>query len=277
MKDQLRLLVRLQEMDARTLEARQAIEALPKRLEPAKQDLAKLEALLDREREELASTEKWRAEQEDLVRREEDAIKSAKAKVQAAKNARDFAAANREVDNKRRSIAEREAEVLKVLEALEQTRKNLADHEADVGKLRDHVTAEEGKNQEHLKELEAKVAEQSAGRDEITGQIRAEILKRYEIVLKRRGIAVVPVRGGVCQGCFMNVAARSWSNQLARGDDVATCPTCHRLLYRPDALGLEEDSLHCTGPRADAKLGFGLHSRRKRASIFHRFPPESSR
>lgn len=244
MKDQLLLLQRLQDTDIKTKEVRQSIEALPAKLAPAKQDLVKLEALLGLERAKIAETEAWKTEQEELVSREEAALKSAKAKLQAAKNARDFGAASREVDNKKRSIHDREQEVLKVYEALETSRSQLTAHEADVAKLAAHVETEESKFSGKMEELEILAKEISAGREAIASQIDESLLKRYDNVIHRRGVAVVSVVNGVCQGCHMTLPPQL-NNILARLESIETCRQCNRLLYRSELLDdseLQEDA-----------------------------------
>ena len=74
MKDQLRLLKELQTVDARATEVRKLMTALPAKLRPAREDLAKLEALVAKARADMASTEKWKGDQEEFIRREEDAV-----------------------------------------------------------------------------------------------------------------------------------------------------------------------------------------------------------
>lgn len=239
MKEQLVLLQKLQEIDARTQEARNAIASLPEKLRPAKDDLARLEALLQQERDQVAETERWRKEQQELIDREEEAVRYSKSKLQQAKSAKEFAAASREVDNKRRSITEREAEMKKVLAAMEATTSNLAQHEQDVAKLRASVEAEEAQLLGKLRELQAEAEAQAGGRDELAAQLPKPLLKKYETVQKRRGIAVVPVVEGVCQGCFMTLPPQL-NNVLARFESIESCPACNRLLYRAELVESDE-------------------------------------
>lgn len=233
MKEQLRLLQQLQDIDTQTKEIQQTIEQVPAQLAPAKQDLQKLEGMLVIERQQLSETESWRAEQEDIVNREEEALRNAKAKLQEAKNARDFGAASREIDNKKRSIHDREQEILKVYEALEVGRAKLTAHEEDVAKLRTHVEGEEAKFADSLKELAEKATEVSAGRSEVESAIEKSLLKRYNTVMHRRGTAVVEVRDGVCQGCHMSLAPQL-AIQVARGESIQSCRQCNRLLFVPE-------------------------------------------
>jgi hypothetical protein len=61
--------------------------------------------------------------------------------------------------------------------------------------------------------------------------VDAELRRRYEMILSRRGgLAVVAVRDGTCQGCRMKVPPQLY-NQIQRNDQVILCPSCQRMLH----------------------------------------------
>lgn len=235
MIEQLRLLIELQQFDAQIQELQQSMQALPEKLAPAKQDLAKLEALLQGEKDQLEATQEWRREQESILEQEQDAIKKAKARQQASSNTREFAAANRELENKRKSMSEREEEVLKVIDAIEASGKSIAEHDTDVQKLRDHVAADEKETNQKVAELRAKIDASMGNRGSIAEKVEEDLLKKYEHVRRSRGIAIVEVVKGGCAGCHMQLPPQL-VNILARGDSLENCPQCRRLLYREAML-----------------------------------------
>lgn len=235
MKEQLLLLLELQTIDTRVHELRTEIAALPQKLEAAKQDLAKLESMLMEEKRRLAESESWRKEQEELIGLEDEAIRKAKSKLQGAKNSKDYTAANRELDNKRRSKSEREDEMLKVLDALEKSRAQASAHEKDVEALRAHVQAEDQRVSAIVAKLEAEVSERSVGRDAIVAKIDPKLMARYQRVMRSRSVAVVPVVNGVCKGCHMAIPPQL-NNNLIRMSNIESCPRCTRLIYRKEIL-----------------------------------------
>jgi hypothetical protein len=235
LKDQLRLLLQLQAIDVRVQELQATIAQLPKPLENDKQSLARLEAMLADEKARLTETERWRNDQEGLMQREEEAIRKAKAKVQTAKGAKDYSAANREVDNKRRARSEREDEVIKVMEALEKARGDIEAHEAHVIKLRERVEAEGTRIAGQIAELQAEAAQGATGRDQLVAQIDPALLRRYEHVRKQRGSSVAAVRKGVCTGCHMSIPPQL-NNLLVAAKAIQSCPRCNRILYREELL-----------------------------------------
>jgi predicted nucleic acid-binding Zn-ribbon protein len=233
LKDQLRLLKELQTIDSQARELRKQMTDLPEKLGPARKDLAKLEALLNQARTDLASHERWKADQEDLVKREEEAVRQARAKLQASRNTRDYGAANREVENKRRSVAEREEELGRVRSAMETSRNAISTNETEVARLQAELATEESTVAARVAELEIEVRKFDAERKALTDQLPADLLKRYDTVQKRRGIALAPVANGICQGCHMSLPPQL-NNIIARLSSIETCPSCNRLLYRPE-------------------------------------------
>jgi len=56
-------------------------------------------------------------------------------------------------------------------------------------------------------------------------------LQVYERLRRSKGgVAVAPVRGGLCEGCHVDVPA-TVMRQARSGTEITTCPTCGRILY----------------------------------------------
>lgn len=133
-------------------------------------------------------------------------------------------------DNKRRAEEiERYAEIAAAMEQkindlqseAEESGKTLAAERADVDKLTTDLAKKKTKID---KTRGAKVKK-------VTGSI----YKRYEQLRERRnGIAIVAVTEGVCQGCFMTIPPQQF-NEVLRGDQLHTCPTCQRMMFHKPA------------------------------------------
>lgn len=129
-------------------------------------------------------------------------------------------------DNKRRAEEiERYAEIATAMEQkindleteAEETGVSLAKERADVDKL----TAD-------LDKKKTKIAKTRGAKIK---KITKSIYKRYEQLRERRnGIAIVAVTEGVCQGCFMTIPPQQF-NEVLRGDQLHTCPTCQRMMF----------------------------------------------
>jgi predicted nucleic acid-binding Zn-ribbon protein len=229
------MLLQLQTADARVRELETASAQLPAKLDPLRRDLAKLQGMLDTERGKLAETETWRKSQQELVDRERDALKSAQGKLQGSKNTKEWSAASREVDNKRKSITDREAELKKVGEVHTQSQSALAGRDKDVEALRTQLETSEAAMADQMNELATQLAEAKAKREDARVHVEKTWLKTYDSLVGKRGYAVAPVIKGVCQGCHMALPPQL-NNILARMQSIETCPRCGRLVYRKELL-----------------------------------------
>jgi hypothetical protein len=234
-REQLVLLLQLQTSDVKVRELDNQVKQLPAKLDPLRRDLAKLTGMLDGERAKLAETDTWRKAQQDEITKERDGLKAAQAKQQAVKNPKEFNAANREVENKRKSISDREGELKKINEATSQTTTQLAARDKDVEAIRTELTNSEEAMADQLASLRAQLAEAVATRDAARTQVDKSWLKTYDTLAAKRGYAVAPVVKGVCQGCHMALPPQL-NNILARMHSIETCPRCSRLVYRKELL-----------------------------------------
>ncbi|MGE5185573.1 MAG: zinc ribbon domain-containing protein [Acidobacteriota bacterium] len=235
MREQLQLLLQLQTCDVKVRELETAAKQLPAKLDPLRRDLAKLQGMLDAERGKLAETEAWRKTQQEQIDRERDAMKQAQSKLQASKNSKEWTAATREVENKRKSIGDREVELKKVLEASNQSASQLQTRDADVQKLRDELASSEAAMADQVAALAQALAEATAARDTARAAVETKWVKIYDTLAAKRGYAVAPVIKGVCQGCHMALPPQL-NNILARMESIETCPRCGRLVYRKELL-----------------------------------------
>ena len=243
MRDQLVFLLQLQQSDVKVRELETAANQLPARLDPLRRDLAKLTTMLDAEKAKLAETDAWRKAQQDMIDKDRELLKSAQTKLQASKNSKDFGAASREVENRRKSITDREAELKKVVEASAASTTAMQTRDKDVEGVRTELTSSEDAQSEQLGQLRAAVTEAVATRDANRAQVDKQWLKIYDTLAAKRGYAVAPVIKGVCQGCHMALPPQL-NNILARMESIETCPRCGRLVYRKELL---------EGPGNDAK------------------------
>ena len=235
MREQLVFLLQLQQSDVKVRELEAAVTQLPAKLDPLRRDLAKLQGMLDAERAKLTETENWRKQQQDLIDRERDALKAAQSKLQASKNSKEFGAASREVENKRKSIQDREGELKKVSEASSASTAQLEGRNKDVEGLRTELANSEAAMAGQIAALQTQLDEAKTIRDAARAQVDPKWVKVYDTLAQKKGYAVAPVVKGVCQGCHMALPPQL-NNILARMQSIETCPRCSRLVYRKELL-----------------------------------------
>ena len=233
MREQLKALLELQTADATVREIEKIIAGLPSKLDPVRRDLDKLESLLGNERAKLKDNETWRKDHQTAIERENDHLKNAKNKLSASKNGKEFNAANREVDHKRKSITDRESELKKISEAAVTSAAQLETRSKDVEALREQLTGNQAALIEETATMQSKLADAIVTRDAARGGVESSWLKTYDTLSAKRGYAVAPVIKGSCQGCHMALPPQL-NNILARLQSIETCPRCGRLVYRQE-------------------------------------------
>ena len=235
MRDQLKRLEELQRHDAKIQELENALKAVPAKLAATQTDLARVEALLASERAQLVETERYYTDQKGQLEQDEENVTGAKHKLAQAKNSKEYMAAQRETESRRDGVASREAEITKLVEAIDAKKKVLAERAQSVEEVRASVEKDAELARERVAEIQQKIAVIRGERDALTRDVRPEVLKRYSGIRIRRGLAVVGVRNGTCQGCNMNIPPQLY-NVLQRGTSIETCPSCHRIIYWEDLM-----------------------------------------
>lgn len=235
MREKLASLLLLQTLDGKVRELEATAAKLPARLEPLRRDLAKLQGMLDAEKQKLDETGQWKRAQQEQLERENESLRSAKNKLAGSKNSKEYTAASREVDHKRKSISDREAELKKVGEATVISQAQLDTRAKDVEALRTQLVGDEAAMADQVSSLAAEIEAARKSRDEARVQVDAGLLKTYDSLLAKRGFAVSAVVKGVCQGCHMGLPPQL-NNILARMESIETCPRCGRLVYRKELL-----------------------------------------
>lgn len=235
MREKLASLLQLQSLDAKIRELEANAAKLPAALEPLRRDLAKLQGMLDSEQQKLNDTGAWRRTQQEQLERENESLRSAKNKLAASKNSKEYTAASREVDHKRKSISDREAELKKVNDATSTSQVQLEARAKDVEALRTQLANDEAALSGQVQVLTEEAAETKKKRDEARRAVDPGLLKTYDSLIAKRGFAVSAVVKGVCQGCHMGLPPQL-NNILARMESIETCPRCGRLVYRKELL-----------------------------------------
>jgi predicted nucleic acid-binding Zn-ribbon protein len=249
-REQLVFLLQLQQSDVKVRELETAVNQLPAKLEPLRRDLAKLQAMLDAESAKLAETNAWRKQQQDMIDRDREALKIAQSKLSASKNSKEFGAASREVEHKRKSIGDRESELKKVSEAASAQAAQLESRNKDVEVLRNELAGNEAAQAEQLAQLQADLATARAAREAARSSVDKQWLKIYEAVSQKKGYGIASVVKGVCQGCHMALPPQL-NNILARMESIETCPRCARLVYRKELLEPKPEEAAPAAPGSD--------------------------
>lgn len=236
LREKLKALEELQQIDLESDEVRKALGAVPARRAAAEQRILEARKAYDEQKARLDQNERERRQIDVLLSMERDKVKKWEGRLGEIKTPREYAALSREIDIAKKTN-EGQSEQAKLLlaaagelkAALEQKGEALADAEdAAQGALA-------ALDQERA-DAEARLAALEARRAAAVGLVDPALLAKYENIKRRRaGVAVSPVVGSTCKGCHRNIPPQL-SIVLQRADTIETCPNCHRIIYSAAAV-----------------------------------------
>lgn len=216
--------------------------AIEVRLKGVGDEIAGLDAALDRARADVAAARKRLAE--GTVRREEleKVIESQRAvqekrrtRIEQVKTAREVQALMTELDAARQTLARQESDWVKAAEATQQQEAAVAEAEQRLQGLETDQGGERGRLAEAQQEVESERDEARGAREASAATVERTLRMRYDrLWTSRTTTVVVPLRGDACGACHTAVP-RNRRSQIRAGTHIDACEGCGVILYPADA------------------------------------------
>lgn len=235
MREQLRALVKLAEIDSQARGIDDRLKGIPAELDERRAAVRALENLVERQRATIAEAERLLAQQDSDIAARNDALSKAKAKSAKARTMREAEAAERELEAIRRSIKDGETEKERLREKLAGTTAALADPIKTLEEQQAELAASEAAAESKLAELRAERETIVAGRDEYARKIDKKYARLYDRLRTKLTPVVVEVVGETCTGCRMQMPPQRFI-QLQRGTEIMQCMACQRIVYHRDVV-----------------------------------------
>jgi predicted nucleic acid-binding Zn-ribbon protein len=213
-----------------------------------KGSLKRLEDKLAVDRVAVGAMDKQRNELIADVRQMMTQLDHSREKMNRARTERETNAVQRELEELRKLIRDREDEIGKLTTDSDAQRVALEGTEGEAKKIQDELAAREGDINSALTSLEKQRAEKQAVRDEIIKRLPPVLFRRYDAVRGKRGSGIAQTTDGTCKACNMALPPQLF-HRLRREPLLEQCPSCNRIIYyAPPAAVPEDDS-----PPANAK------------------------
>jgi uncharacterized protein len=182
-------------------------------------------------REELAALSARQRELEGNLGAAEAKMKDRRMRITRIRNDKELGLAKREVELLKEETGTLETELVAVMEQVESSTAKLQGLESELARLTAERDAEVDEQREKLSHLTGEIERERASRTALVQNVDNELCRKYEMIFSRRGgLAVVEVRGGICQGCRMRVPPQLY-NEIQRNAQVILCPSCQRMLF----------------------------------------------
>jgi predicted nucleic acid-binding Zn-ribbon protein len=186
---------------------------------------------IQKEKEKVESLEKERRQKEGLLNTEMDKVKRTKERMFEVKTNKEYQAILNELEAIEEASGRGEEEVLRLMEEIDESKKNLAKREKEVAINLEKIEGERRGIQEKIARGDAAWKKQMERREALSKQIESSLCKLYDTLKERRqGLSVVTVKQGTCQGCFVNSPPQMFI-EVQKTNTIVRCPHCSRILY----------------------------------------------
>lgn len=231
----------MKETLAKLMELQSLADALED-LRLAKEELARLEKdnaetrehfehILAERAAQIEETREFCGEKEGDIKDAEDNTRRARTRLSSITSQRELTALNKELDQARRTNAQRSEELLKLMEQLEAASADFAQKTAEFEALREQMQIVETELAERIAERESRAGEHRARQAELRASFDRAVMARFDRTLRaRKGKAVADVtQNGSCAACRMRTPPQQFI-RLQYMASIENCQHCGRFL-----------------------------------------------
>jgi hypothetical protein len=231
LKQQVELLVELQQIDSERKRIETKKQDLPVELEKLKTTLRDFEEKVEEERKKIEDLyEQHRMKENDLKKGNEN-LKKIKSRLFEVKTNKEYQALLKEIEVINGRNDELESAIINLLEAIDTVKEQLEQEEKEYTAFRSECESGIRKIEEEINSIDSVLITINKKYGDVKGLIHADHLRRYDIIKQRRNNrAVVPVWKGICGGCHMNIPPQMY-NELQKFEELMICPHCNRIIY----------------------------------------------
>jgi predicted nucleic acid-binding Zn-ribbon protein len=228
--DQIRALEKLAQIDAELKEIQDALAQERSTLDGLRSGIAKLDEKLAIDRAAFAGMEKMRGELIHDVRNMTQQLDHSREKLSRSRTERESNAAQRELEELRKLVRDREEEIGKLSASADAARQQIESTEAEHAKFVSDLGSQEGDINSKLSVAEGKAKEKNAERAVAVKGLPMALYRRYDTIRSKRGTAIAQTVDGTCRACHMALPPQLF-HRLRREPTLEQCPSCNRIIY----------------------------------------------
>lgn len=235
MKEQINLLVKLQQKDRVLDRFRRQIREGPERLQDLEKELEGVEEGVEADKRRIQELKKTQRDYEAEIEDGLAHIRKSQGRLMGIKNNKEYRALLREIEEAEKGNADKEDRILSCLEELEKLNKELEAKEKGLSAMRDRLESEKTAIAKEIARVQEELSDTEKSREKLVETITPELLSKYEQIKARSGgIAMALVNNATCSECHLGIPPQMY-NELQRQDSLKFCPNCQRIIYWKEA------------------------------------------
>lgn len=231
LKDQLKNLEQVQELDLKIDQIKLKKIALPAELKSIEAGIAQFLHQIELKNLEKEDISKNMRQVQAALELNEDRAARAQSKLDGVSSGDEFQAATKELEQLKKfseSFLEQKSKIQESVDALDsaiaEIQKNIDELDVQRKSKQSDIASQEGV-------LDTDMTELLSQRGKFTVNIEKPTLARYDrIRAARDGVGLAPASHGRCNSCNMMIPPQLF-NQLMKTQELIQCPSCQRVLY----------------------------------------------
>ncbi|CAI2718874.1 zinc ribbon domain-containing protein [Nitrospina watsonii] len=231
MNPQLQKMVTVQQLDNEITEVQSLVDLIPGQIQAGEKELEGKKGDLNTVQQKMESLKKQRKQFEQDVQAEHDRIAKTKGKLPTVKTNKEYSAILAEIETLKNKIDGIEEKELDVMEQLEELEKTVPALEQQFNGERQKFEEYKKKKEEELRRTQEELTGLQSKRQGLIDAVDPKMAVLYEKLCKARGVAVVPVEGEICKGCFQQIQPQVALEVRTSPDKIHQCQFCDRFLY----------------------------------------------
>ncbi len=232
MKEQIKVLVKLQHLDTENVRIRSTLNDVSKKLENLDSSLKEIEQTIKDQESVLNELKKQYRDYESDVKMNLAKNKKSQEKLRSVKTNKEYQSLLKEIEDVKSKNSSIEDKMIEYLDRMDETEEIIAKKKDEYLQFSDRIKSEKQSIEHEAGINKKKLDELDMDRKNVSGLIDSQLFKKYLVIKEQQqgGLAVVPVKNAVCHGCNVNLPPQLY-NELFRCDSLKFCPNCHRIIY----------------------------------------------
>ncbi len=236
MKEQLRLLERLQEIDSQIDSYESELARVPLEVQEIARNLVLLRREIAEAEGRLEAVQKDLRKKEAELNTEQEKIKRSERRLLAIKNQKEHNALSREVKLGKKVVGEIEDAILEFMGEVESLTKSLERKRSDYQGFEERLLEKKAEAEQIENSANTALTSLNSEKLNVSEAIERDFLKRYTTVKKARGNAVAELKNGSCTGCNISIPPQL-NIRVLKQEEMVICPNCNRILFvRPENI-----------------------------------------
>jgi predicted nucleic acid-binding Zn-ribbon protein len=229
--EQLGWLIRLQELDTQIDQLREKRERHPQAIEEAKKPIDKASAEYEKVKATYESVSKQKREKERDLTAQEEKLTKLHTRTTEIKTNKEYQAHLTEIEAAKQEKGNLEETLLVLMDQVDQVKKEMDSSQKVVAQEETRFQKEQQRLETEMVAAEGTLKQLEQESKTVAAKIEERHLREYhQLRVSRKGLAVVSVKEGACQGCRLALPPQLFAD-VRKHDKILTCSHCHRFLF----------------------------------------------